>query len=168
MQTLYLVSVWIHILAASIWLGGMAFLVLVLVPWLRRTPGAPAGTLLSETGRRFRSVGWVCFALLLVTGSFNLSMRGVTLASLSSAVFWATPFGRILLTKLVAFSLVLGVSAIHDFVLGPRATALIARHPRSREAAASRRHAALLGRVNAILALVLVAAGVMLVRGSPW
>ena len=43
----------------------------------------------------------------------------------------------------------------------------IAEDPRSARAAALRRRASVLGRLNAVLALVLVALGVMLVRGVP-
>jgi hypothetical protein len=72
------------------------------------------------------------------------------------------------LLKLGSFALVLLVSAVHDFAIGPRATAAIGRDPTSPEARALRRRASLLGRVNVVLALVLVAAGVMIVRGAPW
>ena len=79
MPALYLLSVWIHILAAMAWIGGMFFLVLVVVPWLRAGNRANAGAFLRETGQRFRSVGWSCFAILTVTGTFNLYARGVRL-----------------------------------------------------------------------------------------
>ena len=57
MHALYLLSVWIHILAATVWIGGMSFLVLVVVPWLRRGGRVEAAVFLRETGERFRNVG---------------------------------------------------------------------------------------------------------------
>ena len=35
-DTLHLVSIWLHILAATVWIGGMAALGLLLVPVLRQ------------------------------------------------------------------------------------------------------------------------------------
>lgn len=168
MHVLYLVSVWIHILAATVWIGGMLFLVLVVVPWLRQGDRVNAATFLRETGQRFRNVGWTCLGILLVTGTFNLWVRGVRLSDFTSAEWLSSPFGETVLVKLVAFAMVLMVSIIHDFVVGPRATAIIAEAPRSPQAQGARRRASLLGRANVILALILVAAGVMLVRGTPW
>ena len=167
-RILYLVSVWLHILAATTWIGGMLFLVLVVVPWLRRGGRAAGAAFLRETGERFRSVGWACFAIVLVTGSFNLWVRGVRIGSFFNAAWRETPFGRAVLWKLGVFAVVLAVSAYHDFVIGPRATRALAADPRSAEAEALRRRASLLGRINAVLAFVLVALAVFLVRGWPW
>lgn len=168
MHTLYLLSVWIHVLAATVWVGGMLFLVLVVVPWLRTGPRTDAATLLRETGARFRNVSFVCFALLLLTGSFNLWMRGIRLSYFGRSEWLLSPFGKLVLAKLGVFLLVLLVSVIHDFVVGPQATKAIAADPRSPETALARRRAALLGRINTLLALTIVAVGVMLVRGVPW
>jgi copper resistance protein D len=168
MHTLYLISVWLHILAATVWIGGMAFLVLVVVPWLRSGNRANAGTFLRETGERFRNVGWTCFGIVLITGTFNLWIRGVRLSDFGRAAWLSSSFGQIVLLKLGTFALVLSVSILHDFSVGPRASSAIARDPQSAEAQTLRRRASLLGRVNVVLALVLVAAGVMLVRGALW
>lgn len=165
---LYLVSVWLHILAASTWFGGMAFLVLVVVPWMRQGDRARGAVLLRETGTRFRDVGWVCFAIVLVTGTFNLWVRGVRLGDFTRAEWLASPFGKAVVLKLCVFALMLAVSAVHDFSLGPRATRAIERDPRSVEAEQLRRQASLLGRANVLFALVLIALGVVLVRGAPW
>lgn len=167
MHTLYLASVWLHILAATVWIGGMFFLVLVVVPWLRRGNRVNAGAFLRETGERFRNVGWACFGVLLLTGTFNLWVRGVRLSDFARDEWLASPFGRTVLSKLSVFVVVLAVSGLHDFVIGPRATAAIAQDPRSAEAQTARHRASLFGRANVLLALLLVALGVILVRGVP-
>jgi uncharacterized membrane protein len=167
MRWLYMLSVYIHILAAIVWIGGMAFLMLIVVPYLRSGDRATAARVMSATGRRFRSVGWVCFGLVLVTGSFNLWSRGVRLSSFGDRAWLATPFAHAVLMKLGVFGLVLSVSAVHDFWLGPRATALLERAPGAPAAARMRRTASLIGRVNALLALLLIALGEIIVRGWP-
>lgn len=168
MPGLYIFSVWLHILAATVWVGGMLFLVLVVVPWLRAGPRPDAGAFLSQTGRRFRTVGWVCFGVLMATGLFNLWVRGVRPSDFVRPEWLQSSFGRTVLFKLIAFGVVLAVSTLHDFVVGPRATAVMGSNPGSAEATALRRRASQLGRINVLLALALIAAGVVLVRGVPW
>jgi len=167
-HALYVLSVWLHILAAVVWVGGMFFLVLVVVPWLRSGGGrANAGAFLRETGIRFRGVGWACFAVVLITGTFNLWVRGVRFGDLVDPGWLGSPFGSAVSLKLLAFLTVLVVSAVHDFVLGPKATIAITADPTSAEALGYRRKASLLGRVNALLGLTLVALAVIIVRGWP-
>lgn len=168
MQAIYWLSVWVHILAATVWIGGMLFLVLVVVPWLRSGARADAGAFLRETGQRFRNVSWVCFLVVLVTGTFNLWVRGVRLSDFGRAEWLTSPLGQAVVVKLSAFFLVLLVSAVHDFWVGPQATKALAADPRSARGQLERRRASLLGRINVLLGLVLVAAGVALVRGVPW
>ena len=79
MHTLYLISVWLHIMAAVVWIGGTIFLALVLIPAIRRPEfGSIALELIRWTVLRFRLVGWICFAVFIVTGTMNLIFRGVT------------------------------------------------------------------------------------------
>jgi putative copper export protein len=167
MRTLYLGSIWLHILAATIWVGGMLFLVLVIAPWLRGGGRAHALAVLREAGRRFRIVGWVCFAVLLVTGSYGLWMRGVRLESFAAPEWRASAFGQLVLLKIGLFGAVLAISVLHDFVLGPRATKAIELDPSSESSRRLRRRAAWVGRLNAALGLVIVLIAVMLVRGAP-
>lgn len=168
MYGLYLASVWLHILAAATWIGGMLFVVLVVVPWLRRGDRAQAANFLRQTGERFRTVGWVCFAILAVTGTFNLYIRGMHLGDLFRPEWRASGFGHAVALKLFAFAAVLAVSAVHDFYVGPRAVVAGQADPRAPEAERLRRAASWLGRINAVLALILVAAAVFIVRGWPW
>lgn len=166
-HSIYLLSVTIHILSAMVWIGGMLFLVLVVVPWLRSGAAVDASRFLRETGVRFRNVGWACFGLLLATGTYNLYVRGVRFASFTDDRWLASSYGKVIVLKLTAFAIVLAVSAAHDFYVGPRATDAIARSPASEETTRLRARASKLGRLNAVMGLVLVVLAVLIVRGVP-
>lgn len=169
MHTLSLLSVWLHILAAAIWIGGMAFVALVLVPVIRRPEHRGlAPSLVHWTGVRLRWVGWSCLAVLLGTGVVNLGVRGFGWVDLASGRLWQGPFGHTLAMKLVLVAVMLLVSVLHDFVIGPRATALWQTDPGPSGALRLRRLAGWLGRLTLLLALVVVGLGVILVRGGPW
>ena len=166
MPALYFGSVTVHILAALVWLGGMFFLGLVGAPALRTIePAELRQRLFDELGRRFRIVGWTCIAILLTTGVANLHFRGLLhwQGVLGSMAFWRTNVGHALAAKFAVVTVMLVVSAIHDFVDGPAAGQLAADSP---AALVLRRRAALLARVNAILGVVLVIAAVRLARGG--
>lgn len=167
MHALYVTSVFLHVLAAVVWIGGMFFLVLVVVPWLRSGNRAVGSKLLRDTGIRFRNVGWACFAVLLGTGILNLGLRGVGFAHFARPGWLTSPFGRAVLLKIGLFAAVLVVSAIHDFAVGPRATRVMEADPGGPEAVRLRRAASWLGRLNVLLALGLLFLGVVLVRGWP-
>lgn len=169
MHLLYLTSVWLHIMAAVIWVGGTLFLALVLVPAIRqpefRTVAVP---MIRWTANRFRWIGWLCFAVFLVTGSINLAFRGVTWSDLSSAMFWRGSFGSVLALKLLLFALLLAVSAVHDFIVGPRAATAWEKDAKSAASVRLRRQAVHIARFNLFLALIATILGTMLVRGAPW
>ncbi len=164
---MYQFFVWLHVLAAAIWLGGAVFLSLVLVPVVRRPEYRQhASRLFQLTGRRFRTVGWICLGVLAMTGLANLWYRGIAWAVLANSGFWASPFGSLLGWKLLIVATILALAAYHDFLLGPRATAAGQADPGSPAALKLRRRASWMGRVNLLLALATVALGVMLVRGA--
>lgn len=166
---LYLISVLIHILAALTWIGGMMFLVLVVVPVTRRLPSRVlAAQLIRDTGRRFRVVGWICLLVLLTTGVTNLLLRGIGPALWSSPDFWASPFGQTLAWKLMLVGSILALSAFHDFYVGPRASALLAVDPAAPAALRFRAGASWMGRLTLLLSLLVLALATMLVRGRPW
>ncbi len=168
MQGVYLMSVWFHIMAAVVWVGGTIFLVIVLVPAIRRPEfGGIASALIRFTALRFRCVGWVCFCIFVVTGIVNLAARGIGLQDLQDAIFWQSSFGRTLAIKLMLVAAILLISAFHDFLLGPRASAAWEADPASAETLRLRRQAVQLGRLNLLMGLVAIVLGIMLVRGTP-
>lgn len=164
-MSLYYVNVYIHVLAAVFWLGGMFFLAAVGAPVLRRVEPPPLRQqLFRQLGTQFRTAGWVAIAVLVVTGLLNLHLRGfLTSERLGSGAFWATPYGRTLALKLAAVGAMLVLQAVHDFVAGPRASR---QHPGSAGAIRTRRSAAMLARIGAVLGLVVLYAAVRLARGG--
>ena len=161
----YYLLVTVHVLAALLWLGGMFFLGLVGAPVLRAVePPALRQRLFHQLGLRFRAVGWSAIAVLVVTGVALLHARGLLRWSgvFGSAAFWGTGLGVALAAKLAAVTVMVVVSLVHDFLLGPAAGRAT---PDSALAIRLRRRAALLARVNALVGLLLVAAAVRLARG---
>ena len=166
MSQLYYVNVTIHVLAAMLWLGGMFFLGIVGAPVLRSIEPPPLRQrLFQELGTRFRRVGWVAIGVLVTTGVLNLYFRGWLHWNgvLGSGDFWRSSVGHALAAKLVAATLMISISGIHDFIHGPRAGRAA---PGSAAAITMRKQAALLARANALLGVILVIAAVRLTRGS--
>ena len=159
----YLASVYLHQLAALIWVGGMLFLTLVLVPVALRMEPSRRGALLADVGRRFRWVGWGCMVVLAVTGLILLGRRGITLADIFTGHFISGPRGVALLSKLVLFAAMVGLSALHDFALGPQVARALQTAPQ--RAAGLRRRTAWLARANLALGLAVLALAMLLVRG---
>jgi len=168
MHTLYLVSVWLHIIAAMTWIGGMLFLVTVIVPMLRQPSMRDrAMELFHLLGVRFRRVGWIAISLLIVTGVFNLLHRGYQLDQILSGAVFAGAWGHLLAGKLLLVALIVVSSALHDFYVGPTATRLAREGGSPERRERLRRLASWMGRTTLLLALAVVALAVTLVRGTP-
>jgi uncharacterized membrane protein len=134
----------LHVLAALAWIGGMLFIALVLVPVARSLNDPPLrARLFHAAGVRFRVIGWIALGLLLVTGLGSLWLRPYLLALPRFHV------------KLGLVAVALALSALHDFVVGPRAGRPGA-DPRLRT------QASWLGRVNLVVVLVIVLLGLAL------
>ncbi len=162
-MTTYVASVYLHILAAATWVGGIIFLVAVVVPSLKKLDRTAAAPMLRATVFRFRSVGWVAFAVLFATGLYNLHARGIGWSELTDPAFRATSSGKALLIKLACFAFIVILQAVHDFSIGPRA--LAAMETDAPEATRLRKQAGLIGRINGVVTLVIVLCAVIVVRG---
>jgi putative copper resistance protein D len=162
---LYYLNVTVHVLAAMFWLGGMFFLAVVGAPVLRRVqPPALRAELFRQLGEGFRRAAWGAIGVLIATGVLNLYYRGLLRADLwANPEFWGSNLGTALAWKLGAVVVMVAISAIHDFRLGPAAARLAAG---SAAAVKARRTAAWLARVNALVGVALVIAAVRLARGG--
>lgn len=98
----------------------MFFIALVVVPILRKIePPAKRSEILSVTAKRFRVVSWIAISVLLVTGLLNAINRGVTMDSISTGALFSSYFGKVITVKVILVFVMVVLSAIHDFFLGP-------------------------------------------------
>ena len=92
------VRLFLHVLAATVWVGGQLVLA-ALVPALRRF-----GTdVLGAAARRFNQVAWAAFAVLIITGIWNI-------VAVSPQISHSASYRTTLIVKLVAVA-VSGVTA---------------------------------------------------------
>lgn len=167
MRGLYLSAVALHVLAAAAWIGAMLVLVAAVVPVLRRPEHrALAPQLLVEVAGRLRAVTWLALAVLVVTGSLQVLYR-VGAPALADAAFWSGWWGRLLIAKLASVACVLGLAAVHDFRIGPRAAEAMQASPDAPETLRLRRAAGWMARVTLLLSLTALGLGVLLTRGLP-
>jgi putative copper export protein len=76
----------LHVLAATVWVGGQLTLA-ALVPGLRQvSPEAPR-----VVARRFNRIAWVAFGVLVATGIWNI---------VAIRPDWSSPYGTTLVVKL--------------------------------------------------------------------
>ena len=109
-----IVILWSHIVAATVWIGGMLFLSLVLAPVMRTDTSHPAPqALFRSIARRYRVIVWGAIGVLLVTGILLLNQHGMF-----SRGWEKVPCSLIL--KLFLVAVLIGCSGLHDFVMGPR------------------------------------------------
>ncbi|MDT7879638.1 MAG: hypothetical protein RQ990_02135 [Candidatus Hydrothermia bacterium] len=139
MKMLYLVSVFIHIICACIWLGGMFALIIFFIPLRKENYFLD---MVNKVGNQFKFVGWIILPLLLLTGIFNSFYRGFYILT------WL---------KILLFSIIVIISAIHDFYIGPKAT-------KTKDKKLIK-YSRIIGRINFILAIIMVLLGIFIVRG---
>jgi copper resistance protein D len=90
--------IWVHLICASIWVGGSIFIGLILVPVLKSYTRSleEMVALMVKVGRRFNKVSVPAFAALIATGIYNSrAFLGDPGALLD------TTYGIILLTKII-------------------------------------------------------------------
>lgn len=137
------VVLWLHILAACIWIGGQAT-VAAIIPMLR-----DQRDLARRVGCRYQAIAWPAFAVLVVTGLLNVANAGLRLSNL-----FDSPTGRTLVIKLALVALSGLAAGVHAVVQAPR----------RRDAGSSAIGSAVLGSVSLVAALLAALYGVAIAR----
>jgi putative copper export protein len=105
---------WVHLICASIWVGGSLFIGIVLVPVLKSYTKSVEElvTLMIKIGRRFNKLTVPAFAILIATGIFT------------SRAYFAEPsalldsgYGLILLTKIALVIATIATYVVHVRIL---------------------------------------------------
>ena len=154
MNTLYHISVWLHLVGVSFWIGGMLFLPVVLLPAIKDHPDRR--NLLMLTGLRFRFFGYLFLGLLLLTGISNMVLRGV---DVSWTFIFRSRYGHLVIIKIILLFTVIAVSLIHDVQARKRLST-------DEEKRRFRILAQWSGRILLIISLVMAFIGVVLSRGA--
>lgn len=150
-------SLFLHIVAALFWVGGMLFLSLIVAPFLKTIQDAKERSRIYQiVGKNFRTFGWIAIAALIATGFLNLFFMGIPVGSLIDPSFHSTPYGKTLTTKISFVVLIIITSLLHDFIFGPKA----------RSSSIYGIAAKWLGRSNLFIALIIVLLAVFLRLGG--
>ena len=107
---------WLHLLATGLWVGGLAIVVLFVVPTSRKSlPPEAFSRLLGSIQRQLSAIGWFCLALLAATGLLQMSANPNYHGFLAITNRWAVA----ILLKHIVFLIILLVSAYLTWGLGP-------------------------------------------------
>jgi len=87
-------AIWLHVLFAGFWLGGLVTITLLRVRWA--AAGAPGAQRLAAVLPRYSTIALICFIVVALSGYVNASIRVVTLENL------LTPYGILVLVKVAA------------------------------------------------------------------
>jgi len=155
-----IILVWIHLTAATFWVGGMLFLSLVAVPLLKKDPdpsSAQRGFI--NLARRFRTLVWIALSLLIITGSILLPNH----------LDFSTPFGEwspAVLIKLTLVLLLIGMSLAHEQIIGlkVRTLKLKATSELTIVEKLLLRFSPIIGRLTLLLGLAILLVAVFMVR----
>ncbi len=110
---------WLHLISASIWLGGLAALLLTLF-WLRRTAGGVPGRTVAALISRFSLLASVSLALVLATGLVQAFFEVVQPTNLID-----TAYGEVLLLKLAVLIPLLVLGAVNFLFIVRRIKAVL-------------------------------------------
>jgi uncharacterized membrane protein len=165
---MYFLNVWIHIVAAAIWTGGLIYTAAVVVPFALSHPVEERQRILRGLARRFRWIGWGSIAVLLITGFGNLTLRlsPIRFAQiLNGDVFNPEKVERLIAIwlpwKLMLVVIMIGLMAFHDITSIQAAN----RHEGSPDTAPGNRMGSRAAALATLVAILVLYVSVRLVRG---
>lgn len=121
-----LMTDWLHLIAASIWIGGMTYMALIVRGRKRGVAGRDRPGLLPVIDR-FGDLAVPAFLATIVTGLYNTAIELGGIAAL-----WKTDYGVVLAVKILLVLALLCVSVVHSRVLRPDASDSVAQTRRQR------------------------------------
>ena len=141
-MSLYSICLGLHLLAMALWLGHMFVWSLLVGPALKRVEPAETAELLRESSLFRGGLGWPALAVLIPTGLYMLSVRGIQIGDLLSGAAFQGSQGIVLAIKLAMVAVMVGYQAYFGHRRAPVAIYF-----------------------DMFAALIIIAASVLLVRG---
>lgn len=112
---------WIHVLAAAVWVGGLVSLAFLSVGLKDTVSPAERIRIMGGVGKNMRWIFWSMLLLAILTGFANIIMRQLPLTVLLDPAFLTkTRFGHLIFVKSVMILGILVLTGYHSFVVGPR------------------------------------------------
>lgn len=152
------VNPWLHILAATIWVGPQFFLFIAAVPAVRTIEDAKErAKVMRVMTTRFGYLAWGALAVLVVTGIGNLYEEDLDVSDL-----FDRNFGWIFQVKMTLLVVAVVLTAAHSFVIGPRMSALQESVTDESQLASMRRLSMIVSGVNLLVAVAIIFCGALL------
>jgi copper resistance protein D len=155
---------WVHLVAASIWVGGSIFLGIVLAPMLKSITGTLEEriALMIKIGRRFNKIAMPSFVILIITGIYN---SRVFLQE--PGLLFETNYGIILLFKIILVIATLITYIIHIRILNAETEkTLSGGYAETIYVQSIRSKIIYLGRITVILSVAILLLAAMLDNGG--
>ena len=156
--------IWVHLVTASIWVGGSIFLGIVLAPMLKSITGTLEEriALMIKIGRRFNKIAIPSFVILIITGIYN---SRVFLQE--PGLLFETNYGIILLFKIILVIATLITYIIHVRILNAETEkTLSAGNAESIYVQSIRSKIIHLGRITVILSVTILLLAALLDSGG--
>jgi len=162
-MSIYIFFLILHIFSAMFWIGGMMFfLIVVLVVFKKPKFAKEKNSLFFETAIAFRNISYYIFLTLFISGFFLLyEKRYLHLLVIPSN--WTELKNIFLYIKIILFIFLIGLSTLHDFIIGPKVKRLLENNSNSYET--YRKLANILGRMNFVISFAIVILGIFISRG---
>jgi putative copper export protein len=166
---MYQINVWLHLIMATVWVGGLIYTMAVVIPFALSLSKAERQPILRGLARRFRKIGWTAIALLFITGFVNFYYRTAGLNALArQAENGANPglspveqFMKWLGIKLGLIIVMVGLMLFHDITSLRDAK----RNEGKPGTAPHNRAGSIAAALATLLAIVILYVSVRLVRG---
>ncbi|MBI4570843.1 MAG: copper resistance protein CopC/CopD, partial [Chloroflexi bacterium] len=105
----------LHLLAASLWVGGLIHVGLAMPRWLDELRGVSRTLFAAESFRRFSALAAFSVLVLMVSGVLSALAQFTAFGQL-----WSTNYGWSLVAKMAVMLPLLAVAALNGFILQPR------------------------------------------------
>ena len=143
---------WLHILAATIWVGPQVFLFVAAVPAIRTVEDLQVrARVMRVLTTRFGWLAWGAMLVLVITGIANLYEHALSVEEL-----FELNFGIIFQVKMTLVIATVALTALHSFVIGPRLLSLQESAADEVQVASARRVSIIVSSVNLLLALGII------------